>query len=225
MALQDLIQRLISDTSNADYVRFDENPVLATTSLVAAPVSGQLEYTGGGLYTSVGANQRGLIPVMHRNRVDVALSLVDDTSTQALFPAANDLLTVVAGATYRFRLVARLTKGANSVSLAYISTLGTATLTTINAIAISGAAASATAVAANINNIEVATTVTVVAASTGVNIRLAIEGEFEVGTGGTYSPTVAFSGATGATPSVNVGSFFEAWQIGANPVTSTGPWA
>lgn len=200
-------------------------PLIQSGTVLTTAEAGALEYDGNVLYFSPAASSRGLVPAHYYARIDAARNLVDDTSTQTLFPSTEDVLTVVAGGTYRFRLVARLTKGANNVSMAYITTLATATLTSINAVAISGAAASGTAVAANINNIDVATTITVVAASTGANIRLQIEGEFEVGTGGTLSPTVAFSGATGSTPTVNVGTFFECWRVGANPITAIGPFA
>lgn len=156
-------------------------------------------------------------------RVDVARNLVDDTSAQAIFPAANDALTVEAGATYRFRLVGRLTKGANSVSAATLFG-GDATFTTCNYHQTTGHAASGTTVAANINNCEAATACTGVA-GTGVNYRVVADGEFEVNAAGAIIPQVQFSGATGATPAVGVGTYFEAWKVGGNPVTAIGPWA
>lgn len=161
-------------------------------------------------------------PVLY-TRVDVARNLVDDTSTQPIFPTTNDALTVDAGGTYRFRMIAQLTKGANSVSAATLFG-GTAGFTTIVYNQLSGHAASGTTVAANINDCVAATACAGVA-GTGVNYRIQCEGEFEVSTGGTIIPSVAFSGATGATPAVKVGTTFEAWKKGGNPVTFIGPWA
>ena len=51
-----------------------------------------------------------------------------------------------------------------------------------------------------------------------------LDGEFEVNAGGTLIPQVQWSAATGATPTIDLGTFFEAWEIGANPVTFIGAW-
>jgi hypothetical protein len=166
------------------------------------------------------------LAVNHQSaRVDAALSLVDDTSVQPIFPAANDSLTVVAGQSYRFESLIKLTKGTNAVSLNFALVPTTATFTTCNYVSFSTAAASGTAAAAIMNNHEVATTTVVAASSASVNMRIFLTGEFEINAGGTIAPSVIWSGATGSTPTVNVGSFFECWPTGANPVTIHGPWA
>lgn len=167
----------------------------------------------------------GLLPVTHYTRIDAALSLVDDTSTQALFPAAQDSLTVQAGKTYAFEGLFKITKGANSVSMNGLFTGTGATFTTCNYVSISSAAASGTAAAANMNNHEAATTLVWQAATTSVNVRVFIAGEFEINAAGTVAPGVIFSGATGATPSVNVGSYFKVWDLGTNPITAIGSFS
>lgn len=68
----------------------------------------------------------------------------------------------------------------------------------------------------------VATAVAIQAATTAVNVRAILEGEFEINAAGTIIPQLQFSGATGATPVVKVGSFFEMWPEGLNPVTGIG---
>jgi hypothetical protein len=158
-------------------------------------------------------------------RCDAVTTLVDDTSTQALFASANDNLKVEAGMTYRFRAAIRITKGTNAVSMNGLLSPTTATFTTCNYISLSTTAAAGTAAAAVMNNHEAATTLVWTASSASVNLRVFLEGEFEINAAGTLAPSVIFSGATGSTPTVNVGSFFECWPIGANPVTAIGPWA
>lgn len=167
------------------------------------------------------APKRGLIQHVQKSRIDAARNLVDDTSNQAIFPAADDAFTVVAGQQYRFLLAGRFVKGVNSVSLRLVFG-GTATFTTCNYVAIGGTGASGTAVAPGMNNGEAATVTDIVLAGTGVNARTLVVGEFEINAGGTIIPQVSWSGATGATPAVSVGTFFEMWPEGANPVTSIG---
>lgn len=164
--------------------------------------------------------KRGILAHIQGMRTDAARNLVDDTTAQAVFPTTHDAVTVSAGQQYRFRAAYRITKGANSVSYGTLFA-GTATFTTINYLQTTGHAASGTTVAANINNGEVATVVAGVA-GTGVNYRILLEGEFEVLAGGTVIPQVVLSGASGATPAVSVGSWFECWPEGVNPVTAIG---
>jgi hypothetical protein len=168
------------------------------------------------------AANTGLVPVHQLSRTDAAYSLVDDTSVQPMFTAAQADLTVIAGMTYRFRALIKLTKGTNAVSLNFALVPATATFTTCNYVSFSTAAASGTAAAAIMNNHEVATTTVVAASSASVNMRILLDGEFEINAAGTVAPSLIWSGATGSTPTVNVGSYFECWATGANPVTAVG---
>jgi hypothetical protein len=74
-------------------------------------------------------------------------------------------------------------------------------------------------------NGEAATATVVVASGTGVNKRFHIEGEFEINAAGTIIPQIQLGGATSGTVTANVGSFFECWMLGQNPVTALGAWA
>jgi hypothetical protein len=131
----------------------------------------------------------------------------------------------VAATTYRFRCVAQLTTGATAVTVAF-SLNGDATFTTSFGVSLGVDAASGTAAAAFMNNsVALGTAFVVCASGTGVNKRFIVEGEFEVNAGGTVIPSVTFSADPQGTETVNVGSFFECWAIGAAPVTAIGGWA
>lgn len=158
-------------------------------------------------------------------RVDSAKALLGDTSEQPLFATTGDALTVVAGMTYRFRCVAQLTTGTDSASVAF-SLNGDATFTTSFAVShgIGGAAGTAAASAMN-TSVGLGTAFVVCAASGSANKRFMVEGEFEVNEGGTIIPSVTFSADPNGTETVVVGSFFECWPIGMNPVTFVGLWA
>jgi hypothetical protein len=191
---------------------------------IALSKAGDLQYAGGLLYFNAADANRGVFPAYQLARTDVALALVGDTSTQPLFPAANDALTVIAGGTYRFRSAVRLTTGATSVTVSFVLG-GTATLTTINYVSHGTNAATGTAAASVMNNGEAATAIVVVAAGTGVNKRFTLEGDLEVNAAGTIIPSIAFSADPQGDETVNVGSFFECFYLGQNPVTAIGPWA
>jgi hypothetical protein len=157
-------------------------------------------------------------------RNDTTLNLVDDTSNQAIFPSTYDELTVIAGATYRFRCVGRIIKGTTSVTISWLFG-GTATFTTCNWAASATCASASTPGTATLAIAGAAAATQLFAGNVSTNIRWVMEGEFEINAGGTIIPQITFGGATGATPVVQLGTFFEAWQVGSNPVTATGPWA
>jgi hypothetical protein len=157
-------------------------------------------------------------------RVDAATSLAGDTTDQPLFAAAGDTLAVIGATSYRFRCAYRLTTGATSVTVSFLFG-GDATFTTCNYIAFATDAASGTPAAATLQNAEAATAVVVNAAGTGVNKRAYIEGEFETNAGGTIIPSIKFSADPQGTETVNVGSFFEIWELGDAPVTTIGAWS
>lgn len=166
----------------------------------------------------------GVLPVPQLVRADAAFTLTNGVGAQAMFAAAAAALTVKAGQSYRFRVVARLTTGAVSAAVSFLFG-GTATFTTVNYVSHGINAASGAATASAMNNGEAATAVVVVAAGTGVNKRFQIEGEFEVNAAGTLIPQIQFSADPTGTLTTDVGSFFEAWPIGAAPVTAIGAWA
>jgi hypothetical protein len=190
----------------------------------------RVAFSVGGLTTATDrtitvGDGSGLLPAYQIARVDSATALVGDTSEQAMFASAGDALTVVAATTYRFRCVAQLTTGATAVTVAF-SLNGDATFTTSFGVSLGVDAASGTAAAAFMNNsVALGTAFVVCASGTGVNKRFIVEGEFEVNAGGTVIPSVTFSADPQGTETVNVGSFFECWAIGAAPVTAIGGWA
>lgn len=164
------------------------------------------------LYLGTTAARRAIIPAHQLARIDVALALLGDTSTQDLFPSANNAITLDATAHYRFRIVAALTTGATSAAVNLILG-GTATLTSIFYVSQGTNGAAGTAVAPVMNSSVVATTTVVVAAGTGVTKRFMVEGELETLAAGTFIPQIVFSADPQGDETVNVGSFMEVWKI------------
>jgi hypothetical protein len=159
-----------------------------------------------------------------RARIDAVRNLVDNTSAQAVFPTTYDALTVEAGMTYRFHAVYRLTKGTTSTAT-WPSFGGTATFTTIVYVTTGSTTNAGSNVALGQNFATSANSILAASANAGTEVRITLDGTFEVNAGGTIIPQVEFQAATGATPTVQIDTFFECWPIGLNPVTSRGPWA
>jgi hypothetical protein len=238
VSLDLILQKLLVDDPNPTRVVFRENPVYAAGvagagtapkwtagTLMTTPEAGAIEYDGNLVYISNAAGQRGMVPSIQLARVDAATALVGDTSEQPMFAAANDRMTVLAGATYQFRCVGLLTTGATAVTVTF-SIAGTATWTSAAAISFGIHAASGTAGTPVMNNTtDLDTGFVVVASGVGVNKRFIVEGDFEINAAGTIIPSVTFSADPQGDETVNVGSYFRLMRIGANPVTAIGPWA
>src|SRR3954467_10235683 len=86
-------------------------------SLHTTPQAGTPEYDGTVFYLTTANGQRGLLAARQSVRADTPFTLTNGTGAQPIFTSANDALTVVAGASYRFRCVVRLTVGSTSASL------------------------------------------------------------------------------------------------------------
>lgn len=237
-SVRDVLGVLVKDSPNFGQPEFAVNPVFAAGSAAAntkpkfqsgtvltTPEAGALEYDGNVFYLSNAASARGLVPSVFVARIDASQALVDDGSDQAVFPSANDALTVEAGATYLFDGLYSITKGANDVDT-FMLFGGTATLTSIRYFAQGVTAATAgTAVAMLSQNITVATEIEVAANGTGVHVRILFQGCMEVNAAGTFIPMINFSAATGSTPAVNVDTYIRLMKLGSNPITAIGPWA
>jgi hypothetical protein len=206
LAIDDDAFHIEDPADNTKRVRFDAGALATATTNVITLADGA-----------------GLLPVHQVTRADAVVSLGNTTSATNMFASTGDALTVLAGVTYRFRLVYRATTGATATTLSFLLA-GTATFTTVDYMSLAVDAASGTAAAALMNNGEVATAVVVGASGTGVIKRIWIEGEFEVNAAGTVIPQIKFSADPTGTCETMVGSFMEVWPLGTNPVLSYGAW-
>src|SRR4051794_31720359 len=99
---------LAAGTATVDPLRFASGVNMTTT------VAGATEYDGKALYFSHVAAARGVVTTEQfvLNSSDFTLSAA--SGAQALFPAANDTLTVAAATTYDFEALIYLTTGATT---------------------------------------------------------------------------------------------------------------
>ncbi len=160
------------------------------------------------------------------NYTNTAFVLPNNTSLNAMFPAARDTFTAAGGTTYQFVLNARLTTGATSHTVAFsLLGAGTATLTSVNLTAVSTAAADQTLAASQQTSIVVGTAVVVIAATTAVKQTLNITGTFTVNAGGTIIPSIQFSADPTGTLQVDAGSYVSITPLGTGAYAGSPGWS
>lgn len=156
----------------------------------------------------------------------------DDTgqniaTVQPWFPTAG-AVTVQAATTYFCRGFLHLTRAAGGTS--HTTSLqfgGTATLTSIKAMAFVNSGDVATNLAVNSTLIDVATALVVKAASTSTTevIYLYVVGIIRINAGGSFIPQFTYSAIPGGVPTVKVNSFWNMIPVGTNTVTTQGLWS
>ena len=199
---------------------------VGSNTLLATPLTGDLEYDGEALYFSPVAGVRGLVPVYQCSRVIAAggKGLNNDTNAQSFLPPGAQNFPVQAGAIYRFRAKVLLNTG-NSNSRTVSSLFATGGGAAFSWISYS-TKAYGSAYMGNMNfdwvsvmNASSARTMT--SFNSYVWYELQMEGEFVMSSGGTIQPQIQFSAAPGGTNVNMQGSYFELYTYGYN-ASSTG---
>lgn len=153
----------------------------------------------------------------------------DVSTAQPVFDTGQDAITLPASTSYAFEALYYITRAAGSTSHdTSVLFGGTATFTSImyaiESTTTTGAPTATTAsqqlVAAAATAVVAATTST----STTENIVIKLKGIMRVNGSGTVIPQFKYSAAPGGVPTVKANSFFMLTPIGANTVTSYGPW-
>jgi hypothetical protein len=154
-----------------------------------------------------------------------ANALANNNSDQAIFPAANDTLTLEANTTYFFEAVIRVTNGAT----AHVDSFGfggTATFTSINYDAITarfapGAVGTTTARVWG----DTAAMTAIGGSSIATGSSAQITGVIRTNAAGTIIPQWKFSANPTGTCQVEPNSYIRLQKVGADTIASSGPWA
>lgn len=151
------------------------------------------------------------------------VTLTNGTSAQSPFTAANDTLTVEAGATYEFESLIAMNQGTTSHTVAF-EFGGTATFTDVSYYSdhISGTDGSVTSNDNDQKWTAVATSTVITPAITGTGTILWLRGTFKINAAGTIIPMIKYSADPTGTCECKVGSFFKAWKM---PSAAVGPFA
>lgn len=197
---------------------------IAGTNLTT-PVAGSVEYDGTVFYSTTNATTgRGVIPSVLFTSGTATFTNV--STAQAIFPGANDTLSLATG-TYIVEAVINIaTSGAASNSLGFSilgnggATLGTVSLavTSTNGNAATTNTASTTYVTASGN-----TSVTA-AVTAATNRTLTIKGIIRCTVAGTIVPQITYSAAPGAVPTGQASNFMVLYPVGSSTVVSNGTW-
>lgn len=152
----------------------------------------------------------------------------DVSTAQAVFGSGADELTLAADTTCEFEAQFWISRAAGTtshttavlfggtatfVSLAYLAQVTNPTGNALGAVQqIMGSAATALVLtAAN--------------ASATENLLIRLKGILRVDAGGTIIPQFKYSAAPGGAPTVKANSFFKVRKLGADTLTTVGPWA
>lgn len=172
-----------------------------------------------------GAN--GVVPAVYFARLTAAYTLTSTTNSQKAFNVpSNGALTLPSNTAYYFECVLSLSSMSATSGNMGFDVLGAGTATISNQLwTLHGLDATTQTTAAAISGIAstAAATGDTVVAATGTAVHILVKGNFSVTTGGTIIPSVKLT--TAATPTVNANSYFRAERIGADTVTTVGPWS
>ncbi len=196
---------------------------LSSGTNLTTPAAGAMEYDGKALYSSYAASQRGVSPslqivsVVTGAKTALSNSL---TTAQAIFAAANDVLTVAGSTSYRFRARIVLNTGATSHTTAFGLALTTATLTSMNYTSSATSSAADTLATPQMRRVTSNSDAVLTAASTAVQTEIILDGFFRVNAAGSITPQITFSAGPTGTCEVAEDSYFEYWPIGSNTVAA-----
>lgn len=201
------------------------------TSLTTA-AAGAIEYDGTAIYGTAVASARQVIKAAQISVLSANAAGTNVNTAQPWFGDATgqDVLTVAASTTYRFRGMLIITRAAGNTSHQTANLFGgTATFTsihyTLQATSTSGAPVGTTPANQLYAAAATATFFTNAVTFTDEHITLVIEGVMRINGAGTVIPQFQYSAAPGGAPTILLDTFFELWPIGSNTVQTVGNWA
>lgn len=209
-------------TSNNEPLRFT-----AGSALLAAPVSGAVEYDGDVFYATPVDNQRGVLASSFL-RVLVGNNTLSDTDSAQNVFSSPSAVTLAAGVSYDFEASYIISRSAGAVSHT-ISTLFalSGTLTSLNYIAetTSSAGNVLTPVSRIYGSAATALVVTASNNDTNENVTIYLRGILRTNSSGTVTPQIQYSAAPGGQPTVVQNSFIRFTAIGDSSVANIGDWS
>lgn len=205
------------------------NPPLKFTAgaLLSPAQPGAMSYDGTIFYATPQDNERGLIVTEQVFILNADYTLTDQTAIQSLVGKGT---TVSSSTRYAYRILSTVYKSSNNISLQY-ALAGNATLArhAYETQTTAGATLATVTTAGVVRNVLTTgfnTPVTVTSALNGAGYySLTVTGIIEVTTGGTWIPSIGFTGLPGAGSYTVASSGIEIWPIGPTGANvSIGNW-
>jgi hypothetical protein len=195
--------------------------------------AGMLEYDGNTSYFTPAGTQRGIVPGSQFFMLNTGVTGVNSTAVQNVFGLANGV-TLSSNTVYAFDYVVAMSKTAGTTA-ATINTGfgGTATLNSILYV-VEGAGINAVQMPAALGNdyfagyvsSAAATVITGTSTSATTYCSWMIKGTVSINTGGTFNPQYTLSAAPGGAWTVQAGSYFSIYPIGASGANiNVGTWS
>jgi hypothetical protein len=200
-------------------------PTWTAGTLLTTPEVGALELDANCLYATTDAGNRGVVPIRHIIRADVARTFTSNTTSQALFTSpTNGRITLETG-TYIVEGMLILTGMSATTGNILLNLLGagTATVAAWAWVGVGMDAAAATAAAAGGSGmITSSSPASIVLTATGTGLMLLVRGSFEVTAAGTMIPSMTM--VTASASVLNIGSYLTFERIGSTTMVSVGQW-
>lgn len=195
---------------------------------LTTPTAGVIEYDGKVFYATPAASNRAVNVATYYACNAANVTLLDQTTAQAVLTAAHDTITLPANTLYR--LVGRfvITRAAGTTS--HTASFGFATSGSISSAliiyTISNPTGNVLSAGSRIYATSNAATV-LTAANTSATENLVIEvnGTFRMTSAGTFIPQLSYSAAPGGAPTCLSGSYVEITPLGTDTATSVGNWS
>ncbi len=155
-------------------------------------------------------------------KLNTAVTLAADTSTQSVFGASKGQFSVEAGKTYQFQGLIQVNTGSTTHTTSFGFVLASATLANVRAHVITNSAADGTPVAPLMANLEVATQTVINTTRVAVETGILVWGSFDCTASGTVQPASAFSANPGGTNTVELGTTFTLRALGPSTIEKFG---
>ena len=202
------------------------NPAILLTSqtLMTTPTDGAIEMDANCMYGTTDAGNRGVIPLINYVCIPVAnYTLTSTTAEQAIFPAANDTLTLETGLYFYDVLMYISSMSATAGNAAFdLLGAGTATITRLSRHAGQDAAIGIPGNAIGSGDIA-QTAASMITGATGTSMHFSMQGAFRVTAAGTIIPSITL--VTAAAAVVNNQSYFMCYRMGSSTAEAVGQWS
>jgi hypothetical protein len=203
-------------------------PKLTSGTLLGTTEAGAIEFDGKVPYFTPVIGDRGVVPAMLFRALSANATGNDSATAQGWFPT-NGAVAVQASTCYYFEGAISLvrTAGTTSHTTGISMNGGTCTFNAIGYWAQTKEGDAATIADGDAIAIQVATDTNIKAASTSAteNIVVQVWGVAWINAAGTFKPMFKYSAAPGGAPTVEVGTYFRMYPIGATGDITLGTWS
>lgn len=213
---------VVTGTATLQPLRFQSGTLMTTAA------AGVLEYDGRAFYASSVSSSRQVVTTKQITTVTADWNGTNVNTAQPVFNTTEDVLTLAANTTYRFRAMYWITRAAGTTAhTTGVLFGGTATFTSIAYMATAINPTGTVLGTPQMIPASAASTLVVTASNSSAteNLYILLEGIIRIANAGTIIPQFIYSVAPGGVPTIKANSFFEIWPVGIDTVKAVGNWS